>query len=262
MLDAIFVLKVALAPALILGASLAGDRWGNTVSGWLVGLPLTSAPVIFLLALERGAEFASASALGTTLGIVSLSAFSLTYAWLSLRLRLGWPYAIATGWGVFFLSSLILEGVSVPLVVASAGVSAWLLLVARLFPVPSERAEDQTVGRSGRWDVVARMVAAVSLVFLITENASYLGPRLSGLLTPFPIYTSVLAVAIHRSQGPSQAVRFTRGATVSLFTPAIFFLIVGTTITIWGVGVAYTLAIAASLAVHWLILVLLNRPST
>ncbi len=252
-MDAILVLKIALAPALILGASMAGDRWGNTVSGWFVGLPLTSAPVIFLLALERGVDFASVSALGTTLGIVSLSAFSLTYAWLSLRLRLGWPYAIAAGWGVFFLSSLILEVVSVPLIIAFTGVSAWLVLVAKLFPLAPESMGKQN-HRSGRWDVAARLAAAISLVFLITENAPFLGPRLSGLLTPFPIYTSVLAVAIHRSQGAAQAVKFTRGATVSLFTPAMFFLIVGTTITSQGVGVAYVLAISVSLIVHWLVL--------
>lgn len=45
-------LKLVLAPALIGAASLAGRRWGPAVSGWLVGLPLTSGPIAFFLRLD------------------------------------------------------------------------------------------------------------------------------------------------------------------------------------------------------------------
>ena len=34
------ILKVVVTPILIAAASLAGRRWGQSVSGWLVGLPL------------------------------------------------------------------------------------------------------------------------------------------------------------------------------------------------------------------------------
>jgi len=37
--------KLLLTPALLGLVSLAGRRWGPAVSGWLVGLPLTSGPV-------------------------------------------------------------------------------------------------------------------------------------------------------------------------------------------------------------------------
>jgi hypothetical protein len=39
------LLKLIVAPLLIGAASLAGRRWGETVSGWFIGLPLTSGPV-------------------------------------------------------------------------------------------------------------------------------------------------------------------------------------------------------------------------
>jgi hypothetical protein len=38
------LLKVVVTPALIASATLAGRRWGERLSGWLVGLPLTSLP--------------------------------------------------------------------------------------------------------------------------------------------------------------------------------------------------------------------------
>ncbi len=80
----IFVLKLVLAPVIIGGASLAGRRWGPAVSGWLVGLPLTSGPIIFFLALNNGASFAASAISGTLSGGFSLVAFCLVYAWLAI----------------------------------------------------------------------------------------------------------------------------------------------------------------------------------
>ena len=73
------LLKVLLAPLLILLATLAGRRWGPAVGGWLAGLPLTSGPVSLILALEQGPEFAARAALGTLFGLISLAAFSFAY---------------------------------------------------------------------------------------------------------------------------------------------------------------------------------------
>ena len=57
-------LELILTPALIGLASLTGRKWGPAVSGWLVGLPLTSAPITLFLALEQGTTFASRAAHG------------------------------------------------------------------------------------------------------------------------------------------------------------------------------------------------------
>ncbi len=248
MIDAVLLLKVGLAPLLILLASFAAYRWGNTVSGWIVGLPLTSAPVIFFLALERGDAFASGSAQGALMGLVSLSAFSLSYCILAM-MGAKWVPCMLSGWGVYFLCSLVLEYIIVPLLAAFAIVLAWLLVVSRIFP--AVRGAESSSSDGFRWgDVTIRIVAAVALIFAITEYAPTLGPSLSGLLTPFPIYTSVLVSTIHRSEGVESAARFLRGATLSLFTPAAFWLVVGSTIVAYGVGVAYVSAIVVSLVLH------------
>ena len=46
------VIKLLLTPILIGMVSLAGRRWGPAISGWFVGLPLTSGPVMLFLALD------------------------------------------------------------------------------------------------------------------------------------------------------------------------------------------------------------------
>jgi hypothetical protein len=52
-------LKLVVTPLLVGAASLAARRWGSEVGGWLVGIPFTSAPVTFFLALGPGTHFAA-----------------------------------------------------------------------------------------------------------------------------------------------------------------------------------------------------------
>jgi len=258
LLDAVLLLKVGLAPFLILAASYAGYRWGHTVSGWIVGLPLVSAPVILLLALERGGAFAAASAQGSMMGIISLTAFSLTYSVLSLRRGVGWVPSLLLGWGAYFAFTFLLGYASVGMLVAFVGVAAWLLIMARVFPKAIAPAVEKRGGFP--WgDALIRVVAAVALIFAITEYAPTLGPTLSGLLTPFPIYTSVMVTSIHRKQGAAAATEFVRGSTISSLTPAAYWFIVGSTIVQYGIVASYTLAIVVSLALHWALLRALRK---
>lgn len=48
--------------------------------------------------------------------------------------------------------------------------------------------------RAAWWDLPGRALAALGLVLGLTAFSGALGPHLSGLLAPFPIITSVLAV--------------------------------------------------------------------
>ena len=128
------MLRILLAPALIGAASLAGRRWGPAVSGWLVGLPLTSAPVTFLLALEHGPTFAAQVALGTLAGTVSQVLFAVAYAWLARRH--GWPLAFVVGSLTFGVSTALLAGLTVPLAALASAVVVVLVLGLRAIPVP------------------------------------------------------------------------------------------------------------------------------
>src|SRR5260370_41075861 len=78
-------LKLVLTPALIGTATLAGRRWGQSVGGWLVGLPLTTGPVAFFIALDHGTAFAAAAVVGSLVGAVAEAAFSVAYGWSATR---------------------------------------------------------------------------------------------------------------------------------------------------------------------------------
>src|ERR1051326_2747331 len=100
------ILKFILTPTLIGLASLAGRRWGPAVSGWLVGLPLTSGPVVFFLALNHGVTFAAAASIGILTGTVSQAPFCLTDGWLARRA--GWALTLGISYLAFAAATLVL----------------------------------------------------------------------------------------------------------------------------------------------------------
>src|SRR6266498_517593 len=81
----LLAIKLILAPVLIATATLIGRRWGHGVSGWIAALPLTSAPVSFIFAIQYGPGFAAQAAIGTLAGLISVSAFCFVYCRLARR---------------------------------------------------------------------------------------------------------------------------------------------------------------------------------
>ena len=246
-------LKLLLTPIIIGLVSLIGRRWGPAMSGWFVGLPLTSGPIVLFLALDQGTAFASRAAQGTLLGQVSVAGFCLTYSWLSFRV--GWLRTVLASCCAFFASTLVLEQFSPPLILTFASVVSFLTLVLKLLPESHHQA---IVMPPPRWEMPLRMFVATALVLLLTGLADPLGPRLSGLLTPFPIYASILATFTHHFQGPTTACRLLRGVVTGSFTFAVFFLVIAGMLERWGIAVAFSCALLVALLTHGGSLFLLN----
>lgn len=250
----IFVLKLVLTPILITGATLAGRRWGPSVSGWLVGLPLTSGPVSFFLALQQGTLFAAHAAQGTLTGLVSVALYCLTYAWLSLRFNwlLCWPVS----WGIFFLSTFILEQLTLSLPLAFLIVVGALLLTFVLWPRQESKSSN---ANTPAWDLPLRIVIATAFVLLLTSTATLLGPLLSGLLTPLPILSTILAVFAHRLYGASPARHVLRGVIIGVFAFAVFFLIIAALLPVVNIALTFVCAIVGALCTQSLSLVLIRK---
>lgn len=241
----IFFLKLILAPVIIGSASLAGRKWGPAVSGWIIGMPLTSGPVVFFLALSHDAAFAANASLGVISGGLSLVAYALAYARLATRFR--WPIAISGSLFVFAVSTALLQNVTFALFPIFLTVCAAILLGLRF--IPNNFVETAEV-QPGRWDIPARILIGTSFILLLTGIAPLIGPRLTGLLTTIPLYASILTIFAHRHQGPSAAAHVLRGLLYGMFAFAGFFLALSLLIERAGIAVAFLAAIAVALAVQ------------
>ena len=248
------LLKLLLTPLLTGLVSLAGRRWGPVVSGWLVGLPLTSGPIALFLALELGNTFAAKAAQGSLAGLISLAAFSLTYNWLSFSLS--WIWCMLLGWCAFFVVTFLLQFVSIPLPVTFLAVLCCLALTLKL---SAEKLRDVPSIKPAAWDIPLRMIVATAFVLTLTGIANLLGPRLSGLLAPFPIYATILAVFTHRVLGAYSARRLLRGVITGAFSFAVFFLAIAEFVVPLGIALTFSLATLVTLSMHGLSLYLLRR---
>ncbi|HET7467538.1 MAG TPA: hypothetical protein VFL29_12820 [Candidatus Dormibacteraeota bacterium] len=239
----ILLLKLTLTPVLIGGASLASRRWGAEVGGWLVGIPFTSGPIAFFLAVESGVHFAADASVGILAGGLSQAAFAVAYSWTALRLGRTWSVAAAT---VAFALATVLLNVfrsSAAVTLAMAVTS----LVLALAVLPRRAAKPAAEVTLPWWDIPARMLVATVFVVALTSAAPALGPRLSGLLSPFPVYAAVLCVFAHRLQGPGAAIAVMRGLLLGLFSFAAFFAALAFLLEAEGIAIAFAIAIAATL---------------
>ena len=250
----LLALKLILAPLIIGSASLAGRRWGPAVSGWIVGMPLTSGPVIFFVALSHGVLFAESSALGVLSGGISLVLYALTYAWLATRFQ--WHVSIAGSIFVFSLSTLYLQTASIPLFIIVPVVALAIMAGLKLMPKG-----DVEPGKSeqNKWDIPVRIFIGTSFILLLTGVAPLIGSRMTGLLTTIPLYVTILSIFAHRDHGPAAAAHVLRGLLYGMFAFTGFFLVLSLLIERTSLGVSFGLAAFTALAVQGTSLLVLRR---
>jgi hypothetical protein len=249
---AVVLAKLLLAPLCVVAVSLAGRRWGVAVTGVLGGLPVVAGPILVALTLVHGRAFGAEAAAGTLLGLGALTLFVVVYGRVSERF--GPVPSLLGGWAAFLLGVVLLRLLDVPPGVSLILVAVGFVAALALLPAPVEARA--AVAMPPWWDLPARALAALVLVVALTAASGALGPHLSGLLAPFPIITSVLAVFTHAHGGFAQVRILLRNFLVGFYGFAAFCFVLATSLDSLGGAAAFLLALAAALAVQTGIFVL------
>lgn len=251
----VLLAKLLLAPACVVAVSLAGRRWGIGVAGILGGLPVVAGPILVVLTLVHGPEFGAEAAAGTLLGLAALTLFVVVYGWASART--GPTLCLLSGWAAFLLGVALLRLFDPPpaasLVFVAACFAAGLALLPAPPPAPAPSAAPPW------WDLPARALAALALVVALTAASGALGPSLSGLLAPFPIVTSVLAVFTHAHAGVAHLRVLLRSFLVGFYGFAAFCFVLASGLDSLGGPAAFSAALAAALAVQAAVFALRSR---
>jgi hypothetical protein len=247
--------KIVLAPAFVMGASIAARRYGARIGGLLAGLPVVAGPILLVFALDHGRTFAANAAASTLLGIVSLLAFIVVYARLASKAH--WGASLIWGWGAFFAMTLALSAFSVPLAISLACVLASVALA--LLALPRSDGQHLSTIEPPRWDLPLRAASALALVLALTALAGQLGAKLSGLLAPFPVIASVLAVFTHALHGEEDLLRIMRGFVLGLVAYALFCFALAESLESLSVAVGFAVAIAVALTAQSIALALTWR---
>lgn len=231
----ILAAKLLIAPTVMVAATLAGRRWGDAVSGWLIGLPVTSGPLVLIVALEHGRHFASRTATGSLSGVVAEAAFCV--GWFAAQRR-GRFAALTSASAAFAIAALATHWLPY-LALPPTGVLA-LVVALRVLPPFAPRSEASL--RTPRWDLVARVLVTVAIVLLLTGFATTIGARLTGLLAVYPLYSAVLALF-----AAGAALGLLRGLLFGLFSFLAFYAVLAPLLVHVSTGAAFACAIAAGL---------------
>jgi hypothetical protein len=239
------LIKLILTPIIIAAATLVARRYGERIGGLLIGLPLTSAPVSIFFAVEQGQKFAYNAAKSAILGLIPVAVFCTGYAQSARRLPWYWSAAIG-------ISLYLAAVVSMSLFTPDLGVEAVLVpsvLFLALLVLGRMSLQDRHL-TSPWWDLPVRMLIASALVVSITTAAGALGSTWAGLLSPFPVFTFVMATFSHSQGGPAAAGRMMRGVLLGLFAYTAFFVVVALLIERMSLVPVYSLATLVALAIN------------
>jgi hypothetical protein len=239
-------LKLVLAPALIGVATIAARRWGPAAAGWAASLPVVGGPLLLVIALEHSPEFTARAAAAATAGLVSLAVFGVTYVRFA-RADVPWWGSLPAGWVAFGVSTAAVWAVDVPVGIGVAAVIACSASLRRLLgpahpTVPTRRRLPL--------DLPLRMTAGAAMVVALSAVSPALGPRLTGLLAPFPVIASVLAAFTHSVDGIGAVGRYADALVRGLPSFAAFTAAVAWLVRPEGTAIAFAVASLAALGSH------------
>jgi hypothetical protein len=245
----LLAVKLLLAPAFVLGTSLLARRYGSLVGGMVGGLPVVGGPVLLVLTLDHGERFGAGSARGTLVGLLALATFVLVYARTCARFP---PLvSMVLGWVGFFAVDVALADVELAAGVALAAAWAWFAVATRWLPPTPTAGPRREVHAA--WDLPVRAMAAAGMVLLVSALSDELGPRWSGLLAPFPIIGTVLAVFTHAQLGVADAVLVMRGLMAGYYAYALFAFVVAVSLVSLGTAGAFAAAVGAALGLQFVV---------
>lgn len=215
----LLLIKVTIIPAVIALVTLAIRKWGNKIGGLIGSMPWTAGPILLFFIFEQGKEFGIHSIQGVMTGILALISFCLSYSAFSRKLT--WLPTLLLAYVIYTATALLFNYLQLNLLASYPLVIGSVLLALRFFPKPGKL---PTGTRRLPFDIPIRMTVATMFVLIITGLAGMLGPNWSGILTPFPIMTSVLAIFSHTLQGSNAAITTLRGLVIGLlgFTTFLF----------------------------------------
>jgi hypothetical protein len=234
----LLVLKVLLAPALVVLSSVAARRWGPRAGGILVTIPIVAGPILLIIYLDHGPVFAAQAATAATAGNVALAVFAL--ALIAAVDRVRWWLALLVAWICVLITDVALSLVAVPSVLAL--VAALIALHGVQLVLRRQTTATVVPPRLPWWDLPARAVATAALVLLVTGSAAALGPELSGVLAPFPIALSVVCAFAAAQSGRGGVIALLRGIVPGLDGFALFCFTVAETIDRLPGWASFTLA--------------------
>jgi hypothetical protein len=240
----------------VIAISWISVRAGPRIGGVIVGLPIVLAPGLGFMLLDQSGEFVAAAAAGALYSLAATQAFLLVFV--ALAQKLG-PFSAVTGAALAWLCLAIpLSMVSHPPLLGALLFGAVTVAARRIGRVWVSGSEARAAAT--KWGLMAlRGILAGMLVGAVTLGASVLGAGFSGALVAYPIGFTVIAISLHLDHGGAFAAQTAHAGLTGMTSLAIFCLCLALLLRHLPAGMAFALALAASVLVTLIMTLVAGR---
>jgi hypothetical protein len=245
----LFLLKLALVAASILGATLAARRWGHATSGLMAGLPMIIGPITAILLVDQSAARVRDILLATLQAQPAMLMHILAFAYAARRWS--WPMCLLAANGVYLAFALLLTRIDLAPAAAIALVALTWWSALRLMPRhdASVGAARVQVPRSELW---WRLSAALAVAGGVIQGASSMPAAWGGVLLAAPITGNVLPAFTLPRHGAAATTLLLRGFVHGQLGFAAFVTTMVLLLPLLHPAAAWTLAVTAATLAPWL----------
>ncbi len=250
------LIKIIMMPLVIGGVTIASKKWGNSVGGMIASMPWIAGPIMLFFTLEQGVDFAVNSVKGIMIGVIGVLAFCFAYIYAALTSK--WYVSLFFAYLAFVTTTVLLKICENLVNLDSWFVIAVVVSLISLKAFPKLEPQEST-GQRLKHDIYLRMLIITVFVTLITYLAKILGPTWSGILTPFPIITAILAAFTHYTQGAYGTSIILRGILTGLIGFATFLFLQAKFLPNFPIAIAFAIAIVVNILLNLLMRVMVSR---
>ena len=210
--DLIFLLSLALrmavAAAFVITASIVTERSGPAIGALVATLPVSAGPSYIFLSIDHDAAFIGQSALASLPMNAATVLMCLVFVYLA-RHR-GMLVSLAAGISVWFVFAALVRAFEWTLL---GGILVNVAALAVCLPLVQRFRAAKMPLITRRWfDIPLRAALVAMVVAAVVTLSNIVGPRVSGTIALFPVvFTSLMLILQPRIGGPATAAVLANG---------------------------------------------------
>ena len=196
------LLRMAIAAAFVVSASIITERSGPVIGALVATLPVSAGPSYVFLAIDHDAAFIAQGALSSLPVNAATIFMGLTYVVLAQRHSMA--VSCASAFAVWIAIASVIRLFDWTL---TAGLAVNFIAFGICIPLLSGYRHVKMPLVTRRWyDIPMRASLVATLVAIVVSTSSWVGPKISGIIALYPVVFSSMMVILHpRIGGPPTA---------------------------------------------------------
>ncbi|WP_405296170.1 hypothetical protein [Algibacter sp. Ld11] len=235
MIELLFVIKLLVAIAFVIGLSLLAENVSPKVAGVLSGYPTGSAITLFFFGLEVSPEFAAKSAVYNMIGLTAALSFVYIYYIASKYFsKFNILLSSLTALFGYFIVVSLLHLVEINKYIAIFIPIAFSFLFIHLF----KNIENINIQKKAKLNykiLFVRAFFAALIILLITSVPKFVGPTWAGLFSAFPTTLFPLMLIIHFTYSKEHVHTVIKNVPVGMFSLIIYSLVISIVYPLFGI---------------------------